>query len=190
MVGSGNLHSTLINNVTKYECKEVPRELCADHFGVESWYGRFPNTKGLDLDDSIVEFFHFFALFYQNNYCSHMLLNVLCFHYFPLCSPECPDIGVTPCRQLCTEAVESCLPYARVLYRDIFKDINDFPHILNCSNFADANSETTHCSSTVSSSFNSNAPCCFASAVVALECPNASMLHTYNKFIDRIVANG
>lgn len=63
MVGSGNLHSTLINNVTKYECKEVPSELCADHFGVESWYGRFPNTKGLDLDDSIVEFFHFFARF-------------------------------------------------------------------------------------------------------------------------------
>lgn len=171
----GIAESGTTENVIQYECKQIPRKrigLCADHFGRESWYGRFPNARGLDLDDSIVEFFHFFALLYQNNYCSHMLLNVLCFHYFPLCSPECPDIGVTPCRQLCTEAVATCLPYAHVLYGDTFN--KDFPHILNCSNFADTTSQTAYCGSNTSSGFDNNAPCCFTETEVALECPNAS----------------
>ena len=83
------------------------------------------------------EFFNFFAVTYQDNYCSHMLIPLLCYHYFPLCSPECPRLSVTPSRQLCTEAVEACLPYARVLYGETFN--STFPEDLDCSNFPDAN---------------------------------------------------
>lgn len=163
------------NNESRYACKEVPRArngLCADHFGEETWYGRFPNARGLDLDDSIVEFFHFFALLYQDNYCSLMLFKLLCFHYFPLCSSECPDIGVTPCRQVCTEAVEACLPYARVLYGKMFD--NSFPQYLNCSCFANVNSEKKECRINASSSSNSNGPSSSNEEVDHLECPNAS----------------
>ena len=70
------------DNETQYQCKELPKTisgLCADYFGRETWHGRFPNARGLDMDDSIEEFFHFFALLYQDNYCSHMLHNLLCF---------------------------------------------------------------------------------------------------------------
>lgn len=121
-----------------HECKEVRNGVCTNHFGRDNWYGRFPNSLGLDEDESSVEFYNFFALLYQDNYCSHLLIKLLCFHYFPLCSPECPNVSLTPSRQLCAEAVDACLPYARVLYGETFN--NTFPKYLNCSNFPDAKS--------------------------------------------------
>lgn len=109
------------------QCIEVPGSICAGHFGVDNWYAQFPNARNLDLTGSIGEFFHFYPFLQLDNYCSHMLFNLLCFHYFPQCSLERPHLAATPCRETCTEAVEACLPHAEPGYQ--------FPEHLNCSNF-------------------------------------------------------
>ena len=169
-----NSEGQISDNETQYQCKELPKTisgLCADYFGRETWHGRFPNARGLDMDDSIEEFFHFFALLYQDNYCSRMLHNLLCFHYFPLCSTECPGVEVTPCRQLCSEAVKTCLPYARVLYGKIFQNDkgHEFPHYLNCSSFE---TEVDY----HSSMYNSTDVHCSSPEEKHLDCPSASEL--------------
>ena len=156
---------------TRFECRELRGSVCADHFGLATWYGRFPNAIGMSKDDSVVDFFNFFALLYQDNYCSHMLHNLLCFHYFPFCSPSCPDSSVTPSRQLCTEAVKACLPYARVLYGGAFE--NHFPKFLNCTSFPEANSSIGYC--LLNSHSNGTDSCCSATeGEVHLNLPNSS----------------
>ena len=146
---------------TRYECRELRSSTCADHFGLATWYGRFPNDVGLNRDDSVVDFFNFFALLYQDNYCSNVLHNLLCLHYFPLCSPSCPDQWVTPSRQLCTEALEACLPYAHVLYGGAFE--NTFPKFLNCTSFSKASSITSCLMTSDSNGTRTIDPCCSAS---------------------------
>ena len=151
----------------RYECRELRHNMCADHYGLETWYGRFPNAAGLNKDDSVANFFNFFALLYQDNYCSHVLHTLLCTHYFPPCSPDCPDRWVTPSRQLCAEAVEACQPYARILYGREFE--SDF---LNCTSFAEA-SLVENC--LINSESNTTGTCCSASeGEVHLSAQNSS----------------
>ena len=184
IVASDVPNSGHFNDETQYQCKQVPRTLsglCADYFGRETWHGRFPNTRGLDMDDSVVEFFHFFALLYQDNYCSYMLHNLLCFHYFPLCSTECPGVEVAPCRQLCAETVKACLPYARALYGTMFENGRDFPHYLNCSSF-EATELDYHTNR--SSVYNSTTVHCSSPEEKYLDCPSAS------KLVDVLIIKG
>ena len=158
-------------NESGYECKEITSlrsSICADYFNQEKWYGRLRS----DLDTSVVEFFHFFALIHQDNYCSHMLLHLLCFQYFPPCSSECPRVRVMPSRQLCAEAVGACLPYARVLYGQTFEAL--FPEYINCSNFGEANSDITALECSTDGNNNTLSPCCSIEEEVRVDCPNAS----------------
>ena len=151
------------------ECRALRGSMCADHFGTETWYGLFPNDQGLDKDDSIAEFFHFFALLHQDNYCSHLIHNLLCYLYFPPCSPQCPGRGVTPSRQLCEEAVEACLPYAQVLYGSTFQ--KTFPKFINCSSFAQESSSVGTCPTSRGNTTTAIESCC---STDTLHSPNAS----------------
>lgn len=119
-------------NQASCECKMWPGSICASHFHVGSWYGLFPNARSLDLTASISEFFHFLRLLRLDNYCSHALYNLLCFHYFPKCSADRPQLAATPCRETCTEAVSACLDHARAIRND---PNFVFPGHLNCTNF-------------------------------------------------------
>lgn len=110
------------------QCLEVPGSICAGHFNVDNWYAQFPNARGLDLTGSIGEFFHYYPLLELDNYCSHVLFNLLCFHYFPKCSLERPNLAATPCRETCTEVVGACLPHFQA-------GGYPYPQHLNCTNF-------------------------------------------------------
>lgn len=139
----------------EYECTELPGHICASHFGLrnENWFARFPNARGLDRSASITEFFHFYPLMELDNYCTHVIYNLLCFHYFPKCSAERPDLAAVPCRETCEEAVSACLEHVRASQGD---PSFQFPEHLNCSNFlygsspcgaGSAAGETTNCGS-------------------------------------------
>lgn len=114
------------------DCLEVPG-ICARHFNLETWYGQFPNARGLSLQESLTEFSHFDPLLTLDDYCSHVLFNLLCFHYFPKCSPERPLLAATPCRETCTEAVRACQRHLGDSYR--------FPEHLGCTNFRSGETE-------------------------------------------------
>ena len=160
------------------DCRAVPRAQsgpCADYFVVETWYGRpLDALEGLDPDDSIAEFFDFFALLYQDNYCSRMLFTLLCFHYFPPCSPARPGVVATPCRHVCTEAMTACLPYAHALYGKMFESA--FPQYLNCSHFAevDADNISLECSVNASDESSTCSTIRELDEISSFACPNAS----------------
>ena len=117
---------------TTHECKRLDSNICARHFNTRSWYGQFPNERGLNANQSISEFGDFSVLLGLNNYCSHMLYALLCFHYFPQCSPQQPSVAVKPCFEVCTEAMDACLPIAHALSG---KDVLTIPSHLECANF-------------------------------------------------------
>ena len=117
-------------------CEEIFSSTCALHFNTGVWYGRFPNTRGQEKSDAIDEFFDFKLLLDLDNYCSHMLYNLLCFHYFPQCDPNSPGLAATPCRETCNEALTSCIDHARAIQANY-----TFPVHLNCSNFPSGSSE-------------------------------------------------
>ena len=110
-------------------CAELPGNICGTHFDLE-WHARFPNARGQHYDEALGEFFDFYSLLELDNYCSHVLYNLLCFHYFPQCSPDRPLLAGIPCRETCEETVASCLEHARTVYPSFV-----FPEHLNCSNF-------------------------------------------------------
>ena len=120
-----------------YQCKAVPSRSCASHFNMaegDTWYARSPNLRGLNMSHSLEEFLDFSWLLEMDNYCSKMLRTLLCLHYFPPCSPNSsPAVLVQPCREVCREAAEACLPIARALRGDSII----IPHHLNCANFPD-----------------------------------------------------
>ena len=138
-------------------CNEVVNSLCSLHFGTESWYGQFPNARDQDLTQAIDEFFDFRQFLFLDNYCSHMMYNFLCFHYFPKCDLQ-NRLAATPCSETCNEALTSCIDHARAIQVNY-----TFPAHLNCSNFPSGSSECT-------SATRCNQPC--------TACPNASQLLT------------
>ena len=122
-----------------HQCKPVPSRSCARHFNMreeDTWYATFPNARGLSLSHSLREFSDFSWLMEMDNYCSRMLYTLLCFHYFPPCSlPSDPGLVVQPCREVCREATEACLPIARALRGDAVS----IPYHLDCANFVEYN---------------------------------------------------
>ena len=154
------------------QCKPVTSRSCASHFNMgaeETWYARFPNARGLSLDRSLKEFSDFTWLLEMDNYCSRMLHALLCFHYFPPCSPPShPGLLVQPCQEVCKEATRACLPIARALRGDAVS----IPNHLDCANFAEhthRNARYYHhegrAENTAVGSFSPN---------TVLACPNAS----------------
>ena len=111
-------------------CEAVSLSICASHFHARDWYGRFPNGRGQDLTRAEKEFIDFYQFLALDNYCSHMLYNLLCFHYFPKCEGSRPELGAIPCREACNEALTSCTEHARAIQPSY-----TFPDHLNCSNF-------------------------------------------------------
>lgn len=130
-------NSQSLNNC---QCKPVTNSSCAKHFNMrqeDTWYARFPNARGLGLKRSLNEFSDFSWLLELNNYCSHMLHLLLCFYYFPPCSPQYQfDLFAKPCQEVCREATDACLPIARAL-RDGAVSI---PRHLDCVNFTSKSS--------------------------------------------------
>lgn len=120
-----------------HQCKPVPSRACARHFNMpegSTWYATFPNARGLGLTHSLREFSDFMRLLEMDNYCSLMLYSLLCFHYFPPCSPpNSPAFVVEPCQEVCREATEACLPIARAINGDAV----NIPNHLDCANFAE-----------------------------------------------------
>lgn len=118
-----------------FQCEPVTDRSCAHHFNMreeDTWYARFPNARGLGLNQSLNEFFDFSKLLDQNNYCSHMLHTLLCFYYFPPCSPKIEsDLYAKPCQEVCREATEACLPIARAMGDEAVS----IPRHLDCVNF-------------------------------------------------------
>lgn len=99
-----------------------------------TWYATFPNARGLGLTHSLREFSDFTRLLEMDNYCSLMLYSLLCFHYFPPCSPpNSSAFVVEPCQEVCREATEACLPIARAINGDAVS----IPNHLDCANFAE-----------------------------------------------------
>ena len=128
------VESTSETSTSFHQCIPVANLSCARHFNMRegSWYARFPNARGLDLNRSIGEFSDFSWLLHQNNYCSRMLYILLCFYYFPPCSPQSgPQLIARPCNEVCREAAEACLPIAKVMRGDSLR----IPRHLDCSNF-------------------------------------------------------
>ena len=114
------------------ECEEVLASFCTDHYGADSWYARFPNARDQQYTEALGEFLDFYraGLLSLDNYCSHMLHNLLCFHYFPKCEPNRPRLGAIPCQETCNEAQAACIQHARAKRPNFV-----FPAHLNCSNF-------------------------------------------------------
>ena len=111
-------------------CEEIPPGLCATYFQTGDWYGRFPNARGQNLSEAVDEFFDFSHFLTMDNYCSHMLHVLLCFHYFPYCEVSRPELGAIPCCEICNEALTSCITHAKALQPNF-----TFPAHLNCNNF-------------------------------------------------------
>ena len=158
-----DIHQSQPSNC-EYQCRELSSSVCASHFRLpagQNWFARFPNARGLDLTASITEFFHFYPLMELDNYCSHVLYNLLCFHYFPKCSEERPFLAAVPCRETCEEAASACLEHLRS-HDSLFQ----FPEHLNCSNFQHGSS-TCGAGSNSGSGENSN---CGSECAA---CPNA-----------------
>ena len=149
---------------TLHECKQLESTRCAEHFHTRdrSWYAQFPNARGLNANQSINEFGDFSVFLDLNNYCSHMLYALLCFHYFPHCSPVRPELAAMPCQEVCREAMEACLPVARALMGGQNLHI---PLHLECYHFESKESEVLR-------SAESNG------SFVPLACPNASEFTT------------
>ena len=112
------------------QCQEIMASTCALHFHTGNWFARFPNARDQDLTQAVKEFVDFYQFLTMENYCSHMLYNLLCFHYFPKCERDRPELAATPCRETCNEALMACVEHARVLRPNY-----TFPDHLNCSNF-------------------------------------------------------
>ena len=121
-----------------HQCKPVTNGSCAHYFNMrdeDSWYARFPNARGLGLTRSLKEFYDFSWLLNQSNYCSRMLHIMLCFYYFPPCSPLWnPEMSARPCREVCREATEACQPIARALRGSAVS----IPRHLDCANFEES----------------------------------------------------
>lgn len=149
----------------RYECKPVANLTCTRHFNMRegTWYARFPNARGLDRNRSMEEFSDFSWLLEQENYCSRMLYILLCFYYFPPCSPPSgPELVAWPCNEVCREAAEACLPIARAMRGDNL----DIPRHLDCSNFESG----SHAQDIIRRPGSEETG-------VLLACPNASKLH-------------
>lgn len=131
------INSQSLNN---FQCKPVTNSTCAKHFNMRvenTWYARFPNARGLSLNRSINEFSDFSWLLELNNYCSHMLHLLLCFYYFPPCSPQYQfDLFAKPCQEVCREATDACLPIVRALRGGAVS----IPRHLDCVNFTSRSS--------------------------------------------------
>lgn len=151
-----------------FQCKPVTNNSCARHFNMseeDTWYARFPNTRGLSLKRSLDEFSDFSWLLDQNNYCSHMLHLLLCFYYFPPCSPRYNfDLFAKPCQEVCKEATDACLPIARAL-RDGAVSI---PRHLDCVNFTSRSRDEDAVRVNVATTRSTGSP------TSVLACPNAS----------------
>ena len=154
-----------------HRCKPVHNHSCAKHFNMleeDAWYARFPNNRGVGLSRSLNEFADFTWLLELNNYCSRMLYTLLCFHYFPPCSPlSLLQLIVQPCREVCREATEACLPIARAVHGEAVS----IPHHLDCANFQ--SSSLHHRSSGVKFVVENDATLSNDPTVV-LACPNSS----------------
>lgn len=150
----------VVEHQRRCRCEAIPPGICSPHFHMGEWYGRFPNARGQNLTDAVTEFVHFYQFLALDNYCSHMLFNLLCFHYFPNCERSRPELGGIPCRETCNEALTSCIEHARALRPNY-----TFPDHLNCSNFPSSSSD--NCSDVIE-----EAPRC--NCIIA--CPNACQL--------------
>ena len=147
------------------QCEQIHGSICATHFGTPNWFGRFPNARGLDKSRSIGEFFDFYRLLNMDTYCSHTLYNLLCFHYFPQCFLDThPQLGVTPCRETCNEALAACFPHARA-----YDPNYQFPEHLDCSNFPTGSSECNPAHAEGEDGDDCETPC--------IACPNASTFY-------------
>lgn len=152
----------VVNNAY-LRCMPVNDRSCASFFNMgeeDLWYARFPNARGLSLNRSLKEFTDFSWLLSQNNYCSRMLYTLLCFHYFSPCTPSLgnPDIVAQPCREICNEATEACVPIARAKHGDGLS----IPGHLECTNFEQGNDGA------------GNRVTGSAHSTVVLACPNSS----------------
>ena len=93
-------------------------------------YAKFPNTRGLSLEGSVLEFQDFVPLLIQEQpSCYLALWSLLCFHYFPQCHPNLPlKYVVTPCRETCEEARKGCVEFIET--RNM-----SWPEHIECSKF-------------------------------------------------------
>ena len=173
---------------TRYQCSDMQSHICIGHFNTENWYARFPNSRGQLRDQAINEFNHFLTLLYQDNYCSHMLYALLCFHYFPKClSDSRPEVVAMPCREVCEEASTACLPIAYAL--NILQGIG-IPQHLNCTNFesmhmgpgVSGSAESCNPASSGSSGSGSGDSGCSTSGQL-IACPNACKYILCNMYI-------
>ena len=155
-------------NSAYLRCMPVTDRSCARFFNMreeDTWYARFPSSRGLGLSRSVKEFSDFSWLLNQDNHCSSMLYTLLCFHYFSPCTPSLrnPEIVARPCREVCDEATEACLPIVRAKHGDAV----NIPRHLNCTNFERGNDGAGN---HVTGSANST---------VVIACPNSSELSQY-----------
>lgn len=162
---------THIQSPYTFQCEPVTNRTCAHHFNMreeDTWYARFPNARGLSLNRSLNEFSDFSKLLVQNNYCSHMLHILLCFYYFPPCSPRIEsDLFAKPCQEVCREATEACLPLARAMRND-GNDAVSIPRHLDCVNFQSRSSVGNTIRPDVGITRSTGV------STVVLACPNAS----------------
>ena len=125
-------------------CLELHSNLCVDHFGMPWSYvlptaGDLPQTQF----DLINQFNDFSGPLRLNNYCSHQLFNLLCFHYFARCEPGQANKIAVPCRIACEEAHRAC-------QLAMESTGMSFPSHLNCSKFEVSATECESAGSTSS----------------------------------------
>ena len=114
------------------ECKKFEKHPCNDVFNrtASERYAKFPNSRGMTLEGSMEEFAQYFTLFnLQPEGCYLEMWSLLCFHYFPQCSPTLPLRYIaTPCRETCERARAGC--------EGFLGDRNiSWPEHLDCSKF-------------------------------------------------------
>ena len=93
-------------------------------------YAKFPNSRGMTMEGSRKEFMQYYTLFnLRPQGCYLEMWSLLCFHYFPQCSPGLPlRFIVTPCRETCQRARTGC--------DDFLRDRNiSWPEHLDCARF-------------------------------------------------------
>lgn len=139
---SGTASSVVADEECAPQCRPFHHPYCNSF--PNFYFAQFPNPrqsresdlpKGVTYEqEAVKEFNDFIPLL--NTKCSDKLGTLLCFFYFPFCSPYFP-VNIRPCRSLCEEVCSECAEELEAVFAERgfpgygWKDLPQF----NCSNY-------------------------------------------------------
>ena len=128
-------------------CEPVSAEICTRQYKYST---TFPNkVNGFSsVNDALREFESFPIGSLALQTCSSMLVNFICFYYFPPCLRDLDCKAIGPCDSLCEQVRLGCEPL-------LLKNNYTWPDHLDCSKFPSSDSESAYSGSAYSGSADS-----------------------------------